>query len=306
MPPSRPSARRVLKNRAIVGRLVQPERRRDRASCATRRRASTSQPIGDDRHAARLQHFQRLFDVEDRLGAGRDDDHRRARQFVEIGRNVEALFRALVHAADAAGGEHLDAGQTARRSSWPRPSCRRCVPAATAKARSARDSFIAPRSCASASRSPSRQADLEAAVDHGDRRRHRAFVGDDPLDVGGHGGVVGIGHAMRDDGAFQRHHRPAGGQRLGDRRGDVDEGAGGVWRSWSGSPAFAAAHATVRGCGTRASASAKCRLGDRRHRRGAFERQQRGGDAFAQRLRERQAAHAAPRPSRRPAHRRRR
>ena len=39
---------------------------------------------------------------------------RRARQFVEVGGDVEALLGALVHAADAAGGEDPDAGPMRR------------------------------------------------------------------------------------------------------------------------------------------------------------------------------------------------
>lgn len=41
--------------------------------------------ISDDRHAAGFQHFQRLWNIEDRLGAGADDDDAGARQFLEIG-----------------------------------------------------------------------------------------------------------------------------------------------------------------------------------------------------------------------------
>ena len=132
--------------------------------------------VGDDRHAARLQHLQRLFDVEDGLGAGRDDDHRRARQFVEIGRDVEALLRALVDAADAAGGEHLDAGKARPRSWSRRPSCRRSA-ARRPRSRDRRATASwRPITCASALRSASRQPDLQPAVDDGDGRRHRAFV----------------------------------------------------------------------------------------------------------------------------------
>ena len=36
---------------------------------------------GDDRHALGFQHFQRLGNVEDGLGAGADDQHAGARQF---------------------------------------------------------------------------------------------------------------------------------------------------------------------------------------------------------------------------------
>ncbi len=185
--------------------------------------------MADDRHAARLQHLQRLFDVEDRLGAGRHDDDRRARQLVEIGRDVEALFRALVHAADAAGGEHLypghmrgDHGGGDRGAAGARLGDRKAE--------------IGARQLHGVTRHGQRFAlavgkpDLDAAGDHGDCRRHRAIVQDDLLDIGGHGAIVWIGHAMGDDGAFQRHHRAARGQRLSHRLVDVDEGAGGFRR----------------------------------------------------------------------------
>ena len=170
------------RSRAMASGAVEPERRAESGDVRDQKAGITSEPIGDDRHAARLQHLQRLFDVEDRLGAGRHHDHRRARQFVEIGRDVEARLRALVHAADAARGEDADAGDARARSWWRRPSCRRCGPRATAKARSARDSFIAPRRLRQRFALAVRQADLDAPVDHRDRGRRRAFRRDDRLD----------------------------------------------------------------------------------------------------------------------------
>ena len=70
--------------------------------------------VADDRDALGLEKFERLLDVEDRLGAGADDGDAGAREFDEIGGNVEGLSGAAVHAADAAGGEDLEPGQVRR------------------------------------------------------------------------------------------------------------------------------------------------------------------------------------------------
>ena len=67
--------------------------------------------IADHRHALRFQKFERLGDIEDRFRAGADDGDLGAREFDEIGRNVECLLGAAMHAADAAGRENLDAGE---------------------------------------------------------------------------------------------------------------------------------------------------------------------------------------------------
>ena len=61
-------------------------------------------------------------------------------------------------------------------------------PSATAKAKIGARQLHGAGVCASASRSASRQADLQPAVDDGDRRRHRAFLADDLLDVRRHHG----------------------------------------------------------------------------------------------------------------------
>ena len=66
---------------------------------------------GDDRHAAGLEHLERLRQVEDRLGAGGDHGDRGLGEFLEVGGDVEGRLGAAVDAADAAGGEDLDAGE---------------------------------------------------------------------------------------------------------------------------------------------------------------------------------------------------
>ena len=80
---------------------------------------------------------------------------------------------------------------------------------AIAKARSARDSFIAPSVCGQRFQLRIFKADMQDAVDDGDRCRHGTFLADDRLDAAGHVQIAGIGHAMGDDGRFQRHERRA-------------------------------------------------------------------------------------------------
>jgi len=67
-----------------------------------------------DGYAPGLQNLKRLGNVEDRLGAGADDDNGCLRQLLEICRNVEALLRATMNAADPAGCEDIDAGEGSR------------------------------------------------------------------------------------------------------------------------------------------------------------------------------------------------
>ena len=65
--------------------------------------------VADDRDPLGLQKFERLSDIEDRFGAGADDRDAGARKLDQIGGNVERLLGAPMHAANAAGGEDLDA-----------------------------------------------------------------------------------------------------------------------------------------------------------------------------------------------------
>ena len=175
------------------------------------------------RHAARFQHLESLLDVEDGLGAGRHHDDRRPRQLVEIGRDVEARLGPLVDTADAAGGEDADPGA---RGSDHRRRDRRAAGAAFGQ----RKAEIRPRQLHRVARLGERlalllrQADLQPAVDDRDRRRLGAAVADDVFDPRRHARIVGEGHAMRDDGRFQRHDWTAGRQRVGNRRVNVDQG----------------------------------------------------------------------------------
>ena len=54
-----------------------------------------------------------------------------------------------------------------------------------------------------------RHADAEAAIHDGDGRGDCAMLADDGFDVVGHLQILRIGHAMGDDGGFERHDRLA-------------------------------------------------------------------------------------------------
>ena len=175
------------------------------------------------RDAMRFEIFERLVDVENRLGAGADHGDAGARQFDEVGRDVEGFFRAAMHAADAAGGEDLDAGEVGD----VHGRCDRRARSAVAR----RDrGEVAARGLDHAARQPrqpldlvARQADLEAPVEHGDRRRRGALVAHGVLE---HQGRLEIGrkrHPMGDDRRLERDDRFVTGQRLGDFRRNFEQ-----------------------------------------------------------------------------------
>ena len=65
------------------------------------------------------------------------------------------------------------------------------------------------------------QAGLQAAADDGNGGGHRAVLADDLLHIQGRLHVLGIGHAMGDNGGFQRHNGLPGGDGSGDLGIDV-------------------------------------------------------------------------------------
>ena len=109
---ARPRPRRGVGNRT--------GQRSDR--CRPRKSRPAGGAPAQHRYAARLEVLERQVDVEDRLRAGADHQHRRPRELVKVGRDVESGGATAMHAANAAGGEDADAGQMPRRSSSPRPS----------------------------------------------------------------------------------------------------------------------------------------------------------------------------------------
>jgi hypothetical protein len=173
-------------------------------------------PVSQHRHAVGLQHFQRLGNVENGFGSRADHRYRRPPQFLEIGRDVERRFGPTMHAADAARPENLDPRQ---RGDLHRGRHRGSgQPALDQQGR-----HVAPRGlggAAAGQRQPLQRfagnADLQFPVHDGDRRRHGAIRAHHGLDVLRHLQILRIGHAVGDDCRFQRHHRLACGQGVGD------------------------------------------------------------------------------------------
>ena len=139
---------------------------------------------------------------------------RRAAQLFEVRRNVERLLGAAMHAANAAGGKDMDAGECGDLHGGGDGG-------AGNGALDQQRRNVAPAGLgglAALERQPlqvlARHADAEAAIHDGDGGGHRAMGAHHILDLARHGEVLRIGHAMGDDGRFQRHDGLACGQRL--------------------------------------------------------------------------------------------
>jgi hypothetical protein len=129
-----------------------------------------------------------------------------------------------VHAAEPAGREHADAGGGGQESGAGDGR-------GAAEAEGRRDGQVADAELgevgvgADAVDLLGGQAHVRDAVQHRDRRRHRAARTDGGLDLVGRGTVVRPRQAVGEQGALQRHDGPAGAQRVGDLRGE--DGSGG-------------------------------------------------------------------------------
>ena len=178
--------------------------------------------VADDRDPLGFQELERLADVEDRFGAGANDGDAGARQLDQIGRDVECLLSAAVHAADAAGGEDFDAREL-------RNEHRRCDRRARRALAGGDKRQIAPRGLHDAARELAEpvdlllvEADSEAAFDDRDRRRNGAHLARRVLDGKRRLDIARVGHAMGDDCRFKRDDRFLGRARLGDLGGKIE------------------------------------------------------------------------------------
>ena len=133
-----------------------------------------------------FQIFQRLGDVEDRLGAGAHDGDPGAPEFDQIGGDVERLLGAAMNAADPAGGEDLDAGELGDIHRRRNGGARRAVPGDDR-------GQIAPRRLDDAARQfgellqlGARLSDLEPPAENSDRRRRRALGAHGVADLAEH------------------------------------------------------------------------------------------------------------------------
>src|SRR5882757_1200825 len=140
----------------------------------------------------RLEPFQGRRYVQDRLHARADDEDRRPRQRVEVGRLVPGLARVPVDAAEAAGREDGDAGaggQVRRRGNCGRG---RAAPTGDGgQITHARlDDVVA---AGDPGQRGVVEADVRVAVDDSDRGRRRSAGADVRLDVAGDLQVLGTG-----------------------------------------------------------------------------------------------------------------
>ena len=136
-------------------------------------------------------------------------------QLLQVGGDVHGGLRAPVDAADAAGGEYLDArhmgdnhgGGYGGGPVLPPGAQYGQIPAAglgDGGARLAQVLDFLPGA-----------ARLQPPADHGDGSGSRAVLPDDVLHRQGGLHILGVGHAVGDDGGLQGHHGLAGGKGLG-------------------------------------------------------------------------------------------
>ena len=168
-----------------------------------------------------LQVLQGEAQIQDGLGPGAHHHHGGGGQLLQIGGDVHGGLGAAVHAADAAGGEHLDAchvgdhhgGGDGGGAVGLAGDQHRQIPAAGLGHVLALLAQILDLLGG--------EAGLQAAAQNGDGGGHRAVVADDLLHLEGGLHVLGVGHAVGDDGGLQGDHGLARGHSGGYFRGDV-------------------------------------------------------------------------------------
>ena len=177
--------------------------------------------VADDGHAVSLQVLQGQPQVQDGLGSGADHHDGGPGQLLQVGGDVHGGLGAPVHAADAAGGEDLDArhvgddhGGGDGGGSVPSLGHQDGeIPAAgLGHARAGLAEIV---------NLLGGEARLQAAAQDGDGGGDGPVLPDDGLHLQGGFHVLGIGHAVGDDGGFQGHHRLSGFQGFLDFGGDV-------------------------------------------------------------------------------------
>ena len=213
---SRPAARpaapapRASGGRAAISAGAVHAQRRGQAGVARPEGGKRVLAYGDDRHAQRLQHLERLRQVEDRLRARRDHRDRRLRQLAAgrpRRRSVRSAPRCTPPMPPVA--KTSIPGRCAR--DHRRRDRRRPRAAARPGRRRGRRATAWPRPAPGPARSSwsGVEADVQPALDHRDGRRHGAGGADLGLDRPGGLDVLRPGHAVGDDRRFQRHDGPA-------------------------------------------------------------------------------------------------
>ena len=125
-------------------------------------------------------------------------------QLLQVGGDVHGGLGAAVHTADAAGGEDADAGHIGNDHGGGDGGG--AVRAAGNQRRQVASAGLgdAAAGLAEVFDLVTAEARLEAAADDGDRGGHGAVVADGLLDQQRGLHILGVGHAVGDDGALQR------------------------------------------------------------------------------------------------------
>ncbi len=126
-----------------------------------------------------------------------------------------------VHAADAARGEHADAGQGSEPHGGG-DGCRAGGPCGHQPRQVAGGGLVHPAHSCQVVQLLRCEADVASPVEDGDRGGHSTTGADDAFHLRRHVEVLGEGHAVADDRALESDDRHAGGNRLGNLRMDVD------------------------------------------------------------------------------------
>ena len=172
-------------------------------------------------HAVGLQVLQGQSQIQNGFGPGAHHHHGGMGQLLQVGGDVHGGLRPPVDAADAAGGEYLDArhvgdnhgGGDGGGPVLPTGAQHGQVPAAGL-------GDLGPRLAQVLNLLPGAPG-LQLSADDGDGGGHRAVLPDDGLHRQGGLHVLGVGHAVRDDGGLQGHHRLSGGKGPGHLGGYV-------------------------------------------------------------------------------------
>ena len=190
-----------------LSRIIHPQR------CLVRRRAApergkTVLTAGNHRYAVSFENLQRLGHVQDRLGARRDNRDGCLRQFEQVCRDIEAGFRAAVHAADAAGRKDVDTGKMCADHGGGdrrRAGATGCVAGGKVGARQFRDPFRLGKGFELVRF----KSDVQTSRNDRNGRGRDIHLPQIVFDLSCDFEILREGHAMGDDGAFQRDNGAA-------------------------------------------------------------------------------------------------
>ena len=168
-----------------------------------------------------LQILQGQLQIQDGLGPGADDHHVGLAQLFQVGGDIHGGLCAAVYAADAAGGEDLDARHVGDHHGGGHGGGAVLATGAQNGQVTAGGLGDGVALLAEVFDLLGGQAGLQTAADDGDGRGDRARVADDLLDLEGGLHVLRVGHAVGNDGGFERHDGLTGGKGLSNLGGDI-------------------------------------------------------------------------------------